>query len=121
VLALGGRLVSGLDTVAAAVGLDTAVAGADLVLTGEGALDWQSLRGKVVGGVARRANAAGVPCVALAGRVDMGLRELRNGGIEAAYGLVDAVGARDAIDRPADALAGLAERVARTWGRSGAG
>jgi glycerate kinase len=119
VLVLGGRLVGGLDTVAAAVGLDAAVAGADLVLTGEGALDWQSLRGKVVGGVARRANAVGAPCVALAGRVDMGLRELRNGGIEAAYGLVDAVGKEQAMAHPAEALADLAERVARTWGRPG--
>lgn len=51
------------------VGLDTAIAGAGLVLTGEGRLDAQTSWGKAPAEVARRAAAAGVPCVAIAGSV----------------------------------------------------
>lgn len=52
--ALGGEIVSGFDLVAELVGLDAALEGADLVLTGEGRLDATSLEGKVVSGVLRR-------------------------------------------------------------------
>jgi glycerate kinase len=52
--ALGARLRSGFEVVAEAVSLDTALAGADLVVTGEGKLDASSLAGKVVGEVLRR-------------------------------------------------------------------
>ncbi len=52
--ALGGRIVSGFEFVAEFVGLDQQLAGADLVMTGEGRLDRQSFAGKVVGGVAGR-------------------------------------------------------------------
>jgi glycerate kinase len=55
--------------------------------------------------------------VALAGRVEVGSRELRAAGLDGAYGLVDAVGAQRAFAQPTEALADLAERVARTWGR----
>ena len=61
----------------------------DLLLTGEGAFDWQSLRGKVVAGVARVGQASGRPTVVLAGRVEVGKRELANAGIDSAYGIVD--------------------------------
>ncbi|HEX6444321.1 MAG TPA: glycerate kinase [Streptosporangiales bacterium] len=53
--ALGARLVPGFELIADAVGLADAAASADLVLTGEGKLDAQSLSGKVVGGVAAEA------------------------------------------------------------------
>jgi len=68
---LGARLVPGTDVVLDLVGFDTAVAGADLVVTGEGSLDAQSLAGKAPVGVARRAAAHGVPVLFLAGRVDL--------------------------------------------------
>lgn len=55
---LGARLVGGLGAVAEQVGLDAAIASADLVVTGEGLLDRTSLDGKVVGGVIARAEAA---------------------------------------------------------------
>lgn len=67
-LALGGRLEPGVDLVARTVGLAQALVGADLVLTGEGTVDAESLHGKVVGGVIALADAAGVPVVVLAGR-----------------------------------------------------
>jgi glycerate 2-kinase len=66
----GAQFVSGADAVAAAAGLDDALAGADLVVTGEGQFDAQSLRGKVVGALVERARTAGVPVTVVAGRVD---------------------------------------------------
>jgi glycerate 2-kinase len=94
-------------------------AASDLIITGEGKLDWQSMNGKVPVGVASLANAAMRPCIALAGAVQVGNRELRANGIEAAYALVDIVGTDAAFARPADSLATVAERVAKTWGRRG--
>lgn len=67
--AAGGRLVSGFDLVADELALDERIEGADLVITAEGFLDAQSFEGKVVGGVAALAGAAGVRVVAIAGQV----------------------------------------------------
>ena len=68
--AIGARLEPGFDVVAGAAGLGESLAGADLVLTGEGRLDATSLEGKVVGGVLEWAADAGVPiCAVVAGQV----------------------------------------------------
>lgn len=69
--ALGANLVSGLDRIADLVGLDGAIADCELVVTGEGRLDGSSLRGKVVGGVWRRAAALHRPVLAIVGRSDL--------------------------------------------------
>jgi glycerate kinase len=68
-LALGARREPGFAHVARAVGLDRAVAGADLVITGEGRVDAQTARGKTPAGVADLARSAGAVVVALAGAV----------------------------------------------------
>ncbi|GAB2538688.1 glycerate kinase [Brachybacterium huguangmaarense] len=65
----GARLVPGLDLVAETVGLADRIAGADLVLTGEGGVDAQTADGKTPAGVARLARDHGAPCAVLAGRV----------------------------------------------------
>ncbi len=65
----GARLCRGVESVAQTVDLPGKVRGADLVVTGEGRLDSQSLRGKVIWGVASVARRAGVPVVAIAGQV----------------------------------------------------
>ncbi|UQX89153.1 glycerate kinase [Jatrophihabitans telluris] len=67
--ALGARLVPGFATVASEVNFDGLLAGADLVVTGEGAFDRTSLAGKVVGEVILRARSAGVPVLVVAGVV----------------------------------------------------
>ncbi len=67
---LGGRLVSGFDMVATQVGLEARVAAADLVITGEGRLDEQSLQGKGPVGVARLARRLGKKIIGVAGSVD---------------------------------------------------
>ena len=75
----GSTLQMGIETVLDTVGFDKLLEGADMVFSGEGKLDAQSLLGKVVIGVARRAKRAGVPLVAVVG--DIG------DNIEAAYGM----------------------------------
>ena len=67
---LGGRLVSGFDMVASQIDLEARVASADLVITGEGRLDAQSLQGKGPVGVARLARQLGKKIVGVAGSVD---------------------------------------------------
>jgi glycerate 2-kinase len=114
---LGASRQPGIELVAQASGFAARLATSDLVLTGEGSLDPQTFTGKVVAGVASMAAPAGVPCVALAGRVEVGARELRAAGLDGAYGMVEMVGLEAALGRPAESLAALAERVARTWGR----
>lgn len=63
----GAGMVPGFELVAQAVGLDVQLEGADLVITGEGQLDRQSFEGKVIGRLAERCRARGVPLVAIAG------------------------------------------------------
>lgn len=65
----GGKLQSGIETVLDAVHFDAHLDGCDLVLTGEGKLDGQSLRGKTVAGVARRAGSRGIPVAAIVGDI----------------------------------------------------
>lgn len=67
--AVGATLVDGFDVVSKQLGLDEAIANADLVVTGEGFIDNESFDGKVVGGVAACAAAHGVPVLAVAGQV----------------------------------------------------
>jgi glycerate kinase len=116
-LLLGAERVSGIDLVAELTGLKVKAGKVDLVLTGEGAFDFQSRDGKVISGVAKVANDAMRPCVVLAGKVLIGAREMRTMGVESAYALVDAVGEEQAFADPQGSLALVAERVARTWVR----
>jgi glycerate kinase len=71
------------------IDFDRRIAGADLVVTGEGSLDEQSLAGKAPVGVARAAARAGVPVVAVAGRLRLRPSRLHEAGISAAYALTD--------------------------------
>jgi glycerate kinase len=114
-LLLGARREPGIELVAEAVDLPGRAARADLVVTGEGAFDFSSRSGKVPYGVARVAADAVRPCIALAGSVLVGSREMRALGIESAYSTVDLVGEDASFADPAGSLAALAERVARSW------
>ncbi|UMG92034.1 glycerate kinase [Nocardioides sp. TF02-7] len=116
-LLLGATRQPGIGLVADAVRLAERARDADVVLTGEGAFDFSSGAGKVPAGVAAVAAEALRPCVALAGQVLVGAREMRALGMDAAYSLVDLVGEERAYADPAGSLAALAQRVARTWSR----
>ena len=115
-LLLGAHREPGASVVAAAVGLPERLSRTELVITGEGSLDWQSLRGKVITAVAKLAMAAAVPTVAVAGQVLVGRRELLSVGVESAYPVARTPTeiVRSLAD-PAARLADRAERVARTW------
>jgi len=118
ILAVGGRVESGIGLVVRLSGLDAALDRADLVLTGEGSFDAQSLRGKVVAGVAAGAAERGLPCVVLAGRVLAGRREAAVAGVTDAYSLVEHFGALDAaLARPAEGLRALGARLADQYSR----
>ena len=69
---LGARAEPGVERVLSLVGFDRLLQDADLVVTGEGRLDAQTARGKVVAGVAAACARAGVPCVAVVGSVEPG-------------------------------------------------
>ncbi|MBX7210867.1 MAG: glycerate kinase [Verrucomicrobiaceae bacterium] len=68
----GARLVPGFDLVASITGLEARLAAADLIITGEGRLDGQTLHGKGPAGVAALARSAGKKCIALAGVIEPG-------------------------------------------------
>ena len=115
-LLLGGRRVSGVDLVLDAVGFREVVRGCDLVVTGEGRFDWQSLQGKVASGVAVAALEAGLPSVVLAGQVMVGRRETMGLGISGTYAVaVTAEQIEAAMLDPVGTLRARAARVARTW------
>lgn len=113
---LGGRIVSGVDTVLSALGFDLLLSQADLVVTGEGRFERRSLRGTVVTGVASAAAAQGIPVVVVAGVVQVGRREAMSVGINGLYAVADTADqVSAALADPAGRLADRAARVARTW------
>ncbi len=89
VAVLGAALRPGIDLVLDLVGFPAAVAGARLVVTGEGCLDEQTLHGKAPAGVAAAARAAGVAVVAVAGRCELTEAQWRAAGFAGVYALTD--------------------------------
>ncbi|MNM67593.1 Glycerate 2-kinase [compost metagenome] len=113
---LGAQFTAGVEVVAELVGLADAVAGADLVITGEGRFDAQTLRGKTPFGVARVAREHGVPVIVIAGTLGEGYQALYEHGIDAAFAL--ASGPMTLEQACAEAPRLLRERVtdvARVW------
>lgn len=110
---LGATFRSGVELVMEAAGFGERLHGADLVVTGEGTLDEQSLRGKVAGGVLAAAAAAGVPAVVLCGRATV-----RPAGATV-RSLVERFGVEAATAGAAASLAELAAETARDLARVG--
>ncbi len=109
---LGGSRESGARLTCDAVGLDAEIAAADLVITGEGSFDAQSLRGKLAAEVAAGAAAHGKPCLVLAGRSDLDAHP----GLAGVYSVTGLLGsAEEAMARPVEGLTSLAEKVAKEW------
>jgi len=86
---LGAQLRPGIDLMLELVEFHRQLAGARLVVTGEGSLDEQTLHGKAPAGVAAAARAAGIPVVAVCGRSLLTTEQLTAAGISAAYSLND--------------------------------
>ena len=84
---LGAKLCKGIDLIFSLVGLEEKIIGADLVITGEGQIDFQTVFGKAPGGVGSVARKQGVPCFAIAGAVGSELGNLHANGIDAVFSL----------------------------------
>ena len=114
--ALDAEFRPGVDLVLELVGFADRLAGADLVVTGEGALDEQTLHGKAPAGVAAAAVAAAIPVVAVCGRNQLDAESLRSAGIIAAYALTDLEpDVEKCIADPAPLLVRLGERIATEY------
>ncbi|MCI2419459.1 glycerate kinase [Saccharopolyspora sp. K220] len=113
---LGARMRPGVDVILELVDFEKRLAGAGLVIIGEGSIDEQTLRGKGPAGVAVRAVAAGVPVVAVAGRCELSAERLREAGIEGVYALTDIEpDPQRSMTEAATLLVDLGERLARDW------
>lgn len=113
---LGARFRPGIELVAELSGLAEAMQGADLVITGEGRLDGQSLHGKTPVGVARVARAVGVPVIALAGSLGEGYQRVYEAGIDAAFSLAPGpVSLEQAMAEAEQQLQSRAVDIARLW------
>lgn len=84
---LGAEIKPGIGTLIDAVGFDNVLKDADLVITGEGRIDGQSLKGKVPVGIAERAAKYGVPVVAVVGDIGDGMEEVYKQGITAVFSI----------------------------------
>ncbi|WP_238174438.1 glycerate kinase family protein [Kribbella kalugense] len=108
---LGAELRPGIELVLEMVGFEQQLAGADLVITGEGALDEQTLHGKAVAGVA--AAGTGIPVVAVCGVNRLEAHQLQDAGVRAAYALTDLEpDVQRCIAEPEPLLERLGERIA---------
>ena len=116
-LALGGRRESGAAIIAEHTRLADDIAAAQLVITGEGRFDDQSLHGNVVSALAAGARSHHIPVLVLAGQVTLDDAARREAGIAAALSITDHAGSvQRAISDAANQLEALAEVTAATWG-----
>ncbi|HEY3465647.1 MAG TPA: glycerate kinase [Amycolatopsis sp.] len=113
---LGATVESGFDLIAGLTGVDRALDGADLVITGEGSLDEQSLNGKAPAGIAARAKPRGVPLMAIAGRVRLDEAGLAQLGVVGISALIDhAPSFEHARTHAAELLRARAAELVRNW------
>jgi glycerate kinase len=112
----GAELKMGIDVVLDTVRFETLAEGADMILTGEGRIDGQSLRGKVVVGVARRARPLGVPVVAIVGDIGDGAEGVYAEGVAGIFSINRlAVDFAQARRRSKSDLAFTAANLMRFW------
>jgi glycerate kinase len=113
---LGAQFMAGVEVVAELVGLAEAVVGADLVITGEGRFDAQTLRGKTPFGVARIAQEQGVAVIVIAGTLGEGYQALYEHGIDAAFALTSGpMTLEQACTEAPRLLRERATDIARVW------
>ncbi|ACO80460.1 Glycerate kinase [Azotobacter vinelandii CA] len=113
---LGAAFRPGIELVAEVSGLEQAVIGADLVITGEGRIDEQTLHGKTPMGVAGIAKRHGVPVVALAGMLGEGYERLYGHGIDVAFSLAPGpISLASALAEAPVLLRRRAADIARLW------
>lgn len=113
---LNGKLNSGIQIVIESTGLENEIRDADLVITGEGQVDFQTAHGKTAWGVAQLAKAYDVPTIVIAGSIGRGIDMLFAEGIDAVFSIVNKpMTLQDAMERAEELLTATAEQIARLW------
>lgn len=113
---LNARLRPGIEIVIETLQLEEALRDADLVITGEGRLDSQSIHGKTPIGVARVAKRFGLPVIGIAGSLSKDYQVVHQHGIDAAFSVLDrVVSLEEALAEAADNLEVTARNVAAVW------
>ncbi|MCW4153863.1 glycerate kinase [Halomonas sp. 18H] len=113
---LQATLKPGIDVVMEQVGFNDHLDGADLVITGEGRLDGQSMSGKTPIGIARHASERDIPVVVIAGQLGEGWRASYSEGVSAAFSLVDGpLSLANAIERTDQLLSDRCESIIRLF------
>ena len=111
---LNADLRPGVDIVMDAVGIDEALEGADLVLVGEGEVDFQTVYNKAPIGVARRAKRLDIPVVSVSGGLGEGYKTVHDHGIDAAVAIPSApMNLDESSERASELIANAAEQVMR--------
>ena len=111
---LNGTLKSGIETVLDLVDFDRRLEGVDVVVTGEGATDWQSVFGKVMQGVGIHCKAHGIPAVAIVGSMGKGAEDIFEYGIESMITTINGVMTLpEALDHAEELYLGAARRLFR--------
>lgn len=110
----GGELKSGIEIILDLVDFDSKLAGVDLVITGEGKIDGQSVYGKVPVGIAERAKKRGLPVLVLVGGIGEGVEKVYEYGIDAVMGSVNnAMTLKEAMSRAEELMTDAASRAMR--------
>lgn len=115
---LKGNMKSGIEAVLDLIGFDQMLDGVDLVVTGEGRMDWQSAFGKVPSGIGLRCKAKGIPVIAIVGGMGEGAEKIFEFGVESIIPTINgAMAVEEAIARAEElyrSAAGRAFRLVRT-------
>jgi len=113
---LNGKIQSGIATIIDLVGFRDKIRGADLVITGEGKLDFQTVRGKAPAGVAKAASQLGVPVIAICGSLGEGAAEVARDHFLASISLAEIAGSQEkAMLRPKEFLKEAVARFLTDW------
>ena len=111
---LNAGLKSGIETVLDLIGFDEMLEGVDLVVTGEGRIDWQSAFGKVPSGIGMRCKKKGVPAVAIVGGMGNGAEKIYEFGVESIIPTFNgAMDINEALERAEELYKGAADRMFR--------
>lgn len=111
---LHAELKSGIETVLDLIDFDALLDGTDLVVTGEGRIDWQSAFGKVPSGIGMRCKKKGVPAVAIVGGMGDGAEKIYEFGVESIVSTINgAMDISEALERAEELYAGAADRLFR--------
>ena len=111
---LHAELKSGIETVLDLIDFDGLLEGTDLVITGEGRIDWQSAFGKVPSGVGQRCKAKGIPAVAVVGGMGQGAEKIFEFGVESILPTIHgAMDIQEACSRAEELYANAADRMFR--------